>query len=758
MRRSLSLLQALGQVKRYVADAGQAIRCSRFCFSRLTAQVKRYVAVASATTRPAEAFSLDALEDERVVRRRPELHAALNDELRYLESVEGDVWECLAAAIGETLHHNVRHSALHAAHTSHAFVTHRVFSELDRQPWNFATMDPGQALAQISAMSESDITHQVAHQISTLMKLGRPRRLLMDALLLLREVSWTTKAAEQSHASITAIHRYHPEASADQVALRAGLHACRHLFHDTDVAKREQALGHKVATIKRKVGHTISGRNVFCAEFIKGVTQSRLSNQSQDVRRQVFAKHHHHYDLLPLHRKRDYDELALEATRVHRCSVEGDLAHAHAALQLFRRRLDEEKALTGTPNMLGECRFDDRSLQQVAERLSSGTLGRDGWCERWFKGPALNDDHKASLDQFQPISETRALVPAWAALVCTHRDIFRDCAFASARPEATGKVWLLTYATQKPRLAMFLELSRAHHVQRCPSCVPLDAADVTFVHDFRYEIDCKTFASAEALPVMEDGSDILVIPDIAMIGHCRAVSDAEACAWNEFRPLVQLVSGREPTARPKKPAPPPTMLEAHPWIRDLLRNARGNVSKEGADKGDVAEDLDGMPLAGASDTDVDAAWQELNAVHQALVEAPGLGASEDFTCFVRTDNRERVRNTEARQVSVSARGGEPKAWCQRFSLRVMYSYSVHKFGEEAAWNLALETARRLQHFYCIYVASNDVANFRYSDEDLAAAPECEEFCIWARSLDADSVVWSRIADYTDALLPRNPVA
>ena len=72
-------------------------------------------------------------------------------------------------------------------------LTHRVFSELDRQPWNFATMDPGQALAQISAMSERYITRQVTHQISTLMKLGRPRRLLMDALLLLREVSWTTK-------------------------------------------------------------------------------------------------------------------------------------------------------------------------------------------------------------------------------------------------------------------------------------------------------------------------------------------------------------------------------------------------------------------------------------------------------------------------------------------------------------------------------------------------------------------------------------
>ena len=97
------------------------------------------------------------------------------------------------------------------------------------------------------------------------------------------------------------------------------------------------------------------------------------------------------------------------------------------------------------------------------------------------------------------------------------------------------------------------------------------------------------------------------------------------------------------------------------------------MSKEGADNGDDEEDLDGLPLAGASDADVDAAWQELNAVHQALAETPGLGASDNFTCFERTDGREMMKNTEARQVSVSARAGEPKTWCQRFSLRVLYS-------------------------------------------------------------------------------------
>ena len=91
----------------------------------------------------------------------------------------------------------------------------------------------------------------VVVQISRLLKLGRPRKLLEDALLLLREVPWTTKASEQSHASLTAVHRHHPEASAEQVALRAGLHAARHLFHKTPDPKKEQALHSRVVKARR---------------------------------------------------------------------------------------------------------------------------------------------------------------------------------------------------------------------------------------------------------------------------------------------------------------------------------------------------------------------------------------------------------------------------------------------------------------------------------------------------------------------------
>ena len=71
------------------------------------------------------------------------------------------------------------------------------------------------------------------------------------------------------------------------------------------------------------------------------------------------------------------------------------------------------------------------------------------------------------------------------------------------------------------------------------------------------------------------------------------------------------------------------------------------------------------------------------------------------------------------------------------------------FGDSSA------TAALLLH---ICVASNDVANFRYSNED-ADAPECEELCVWARSLECRrSGTGAARRLYERTLLPRNPVA
>ena len=84
-------------------------------------------------------------------------------------------------------------------------------------------MPPSQTLAQLLSMHESDIAQKIVKQIRKLLELGKPHALLSRALRLVREVSLTPKAAEQSRASIAGIQRDHPKAAAEDVALAGHL-------------------------------------------------------------------------------------------------------------------------------------------------------------------------------------------------------------------------------------------------------------------------------------------------------------------------------------------------------------------------------------------------------------------------------------------------------------------------------------------------------------------------------------------------------
>ena len=60
---------------------------------------------------------------------------------------------------------------------------------------------------------------------------------VVDFLRLMREASFSTQGVEQQHASLTLLHRMHPELSAETLSLRAMLHQTRHLYTDGRDAK-----------------------------------------------------------------------------------------------------------------------------------------------------------------------------------------------------------------------------------------------------------------------------------------------------------------------------------------------------------------------------------------------------------------------------------------------------------------------------------------------------------------------------------------
>jgi hypothetical protein len=75
--------------------------------SKLTTPVWRYMVATVGGSRPSEAFLLETLEDDRLVRRFDEMINIIMEELQYVEDVEQDVWSALAV-VGNCHPHDAR--------------------------------------------------------------------------------------------------------------------------------------------------------------------------------------------------------------------------------------------------------------------------------------------------------------------------------------------------------------------------------------------------------------------------------------------------------------------------------------------------------------------------------------------------------------------------------------------------------------------------------------------------------------------------
>ena len=85
-----------------------------------------------------------------------------------------------------------------------------------------------------------------------------------------------------------------------------------------------------------------------------------------------------------------------------------------------------------------------------------------------------------------------------------------------------------------------------------------------------------------------------------------------------------------------------------------------------------------------------------------------------------------------------------RLWCQGTRYPRARTFAIRKYGQEAAWQLVDEVARRGNWFYNRWVQSGSIAPFCF-DEAVASYTESEEFVEWLRWLAAES------AAYTEAM-------
>eukprot|EP00974_Lingulodinium_polyedra_P026018 2512249-Lingulodinium_polyedra.AAC.1 len=84
------------------------------------------------------------------------------------------------------------------------------------------------------------------------------------------ECPWGTTVTEQQHASVTLVHRHHPDYFLELLLTRAGLHALRRLMPQEDrEAKAVRKLEQKPRQQSAKCPQKITGRMVYLKELVE---------------------------------------------------------------------------------------------------------------------------------------------------------------------------------------------------------------------------------------------------------------------------------------------------------------------------------------------------------------------------------------------------------------------------------------------------------------------------------------------------------
>ena len=87
-------------------------------------------------------------------------------------------------------------------------------------------------------------------------------------------------------------------------------------------------------------------------------------------------------------------------------------------------------------------------------------------------------------------------------------------------------------------------------------------------------------------------------------------------------------------------------------------------------------------------------------------------------------------------------GGLPKDWAQAFGLGSFHSFSINKYKEHAAAEMALETTRRLEHYFAIYLEKDDV-DFHHSAEEIDSYEPGDAFFSFALAHFDHDPTWNR---------------
>ena len=229
-------------------------------FGRMEQSRKQFLVYASIVSVVAEQFQCQLMKDSRVAKNSDKLWQATAKAVRWVVDLPAQTFALLGSVCGLG-GEQIANVCIGGAHTSLEFIWRRVLSHADALPWSLVRGDIAENLRELAAGSKPD--EPASGQLWELMNQNFNVAQLVATVELFGEVSWTSLPAEQQHASLSGIHRWHHEYGTHMLICRAFMvQLAKILPRQSKLDKKKAKVIRKMDAIMRACPEKVTGRHM----------------------------------------------------------------------------------------------------------------------------------------------------------------------------------------------------------------------------------------------------------------------------------------------------------------------------------------------------------------------------------------------------------------------------------------------------------------------------------------------------------------
>ena len=223
----------------------------------------------------AEPLLVDLMKDDRAVPKMDKLVKILDTQTNKIFEMSGFAWKRFYSTTPELVEgwEDVCQLARRCTLSFVAGLRVRVLDRMKALPWSLLRGDRLDNLRKLLAGPRP--TERCSFCIYQLVRrFNFPLERILPALKLLEQIGWTTNIAEQCHASVAMMKRYHPEASHENLVVRATVWMMNRCQTKSKLEREYSKVDREARALDRRQPHKLSGYDlhvseVFAAERVR---------------------------------------------------------------------------------------------------------------------------------------------------------------------------------------------------------------------------------------------------------------------------------------------------------------------------------------------------------------------------------------------------------------------------------------------------------------------------------------------------------